>query len=135
MQADRPTSKLSFNNETWRTDKPPSVGEITKAVNENKVEGKLADMKDWWLYGPGMGRTILNVGTTIIFPPYALYLITNAGLSVSGYETIKPTEILPEGPKAVVNEAYNDITSVPGRLSAFLSSKDYIEQLPEQSSK
>lgn len=75
MQTGPKPNKLSFNSETWQTDKPPSIGEITKAVNEKKVDEKLDGMKDWWLYGPGMGKTILNVGTTIIFPPMlSIYL-------------------------------------------------------------
>ena len=125
------SSKSSFSNETWRTDTPPSVGEIAKAVNEKTVDDKLEGMKDWWLYGPGMGRTMLNVGTTIIFPPYALYLLTNAGLSLSGYETIKPVEILPEEPKEIVNNTYDQVTSVPGRISALIGSREYLEKLPE----
>lgn len=123
----KPTNKSNFSSTEWRTDKPPSIKEITNAVKTEQVEEKVEGMKNWWLYGPGMGRTILNIGTTIVFPPYGLFLLTNAGLSLAGEETIKPLEALPEEPKQVATEVYNGITSVPGRINAFLSEEEYIE--------
>ncbi len=129
VRNDSSVEQLTYHSDTWRTDKPPSIGEITKAVKEKKVDEKLEGMKDWWLYGPGIGRTMLNVGTTIIFPPYALFLLTNAGLSISGYETIKPIEALPDRTKELANKTYNNIASVPGRFSAYLADREYVEKM------
>ncbi len=117
------------SNKSWTTEKPPTIGEITKAVKNNEAEEKLNQMGDWWLFGPGMGRTALNIGTVIIFPPYALYLLTNAGLSFSGYEPIKLTDAIPEGPKEVVDEMYNDVTSIPGRVNAYANNKEFVSEL------
>ena len=132
QNATSPKNPMLFQDKTWNTETPPPLKEITKAVNEKKVDEKLDGMTNWWLYGPGMGRTMLNVGTVIIFPPYALYLLTNAGLALSGFETIKPVEVLPDEPKEVVNKAFDDVTSVPGRVTAYFNDKEYIEQLPSQ---
>lgn len=123
----RTPSNSSSN--TWRTDTPPSIREISMAVEDNNVDEKLAGMKDWWLYGPGMGKTMINMGTTLIFPPYGLYLLTNAGLSFMGLPPIKPIEAIPEGPKEVIDEAFDDIISVPGRITALANDKQYITEL------
>lgn len=116
-------------SDTWRTDKPPSIKEISRAVEDNNIDEKLNGMKEWWLYGPGMGKTMLNMGTTLIFPPYGLYLLTNAGLSFMGLQPIKPIEAIPDGPKEVIDEAFDDIISVPGRITALANDKQYISEL------
>lgn len=95
------------------------------AVENKDLGKKIEGMKDWWLYGPGMGKTLLNIGTTVVFPPYGLYLLANAGLSLSGYQPIKPIEAIPEGPKEVINEAFDDIVSVPGKISAIVANREY----------
>jgi hypothetical protein len=78
-----------------------------------------------WLYGNGFGKTVINVGTVVLFPPYALYLLGNAGLALAGYETLSISDALPDRERGYVQKAYNGITSVPGRLSAVLANEEY----------
>lgn len=80
-----------------------------------------------WLYGAGFGRSLLNVGTSIAFPPYALYLVGNAGLEVSGLPTLYVSNALPKRPRGFIMSFYEGITSVPGRLAALVGGVEYNE--------
>lgn len=78
-----------------------------------------------WIYGQGVGRTALNVGTVVLFPPYALYLLGNAGLQFAGYEPLYVTDALPEQSRKVVLSGVDEITSVPGRLNAAVFREEF----------
>lgn len=80
-----------------------------------------------WLYGQGMGKTLTNVGTVVIFPPYAFYVLGNAGLSVLGYEPLYITNILPETSRKPVLQVFNGVTSVPGRITAKVVGEEFQE--------
>jgi len=114
----------------WTTENPPSMEEVKRAVKAGEASEKLAMMGDWWLYGPGMGYTMLNLGTVVLFPPYALYLLGNAALSISGSEPVRVMDIVPEGDsRAAIEGALDDVCSVPGRLNAAIAGKSYVDSL------
>lgn len=96
---------------------PPTEQDVQKAVGN-------------WFYGPGLGQTVLNVGAVVAFPPYAVYLIGNAGLSLAGFQQLFITDLLPEQPREVVLTAYDGVTSVPGRMTSFVAGRDYYQPQP-----
>jgi hypothetical protein len=96
--------------------KPEESKEMLKEVGQN------------WLYGQGVGETALTVGTIVIFPPYALWVLGNAALSVSGYESIKFSDALPPEEKAAWVDTYDSMASGPGRLTAAIAGKEFRTQ-------
>ena len=103
------------------------VQEISKAppANTDEVQEQLAESTDNWFYGPGVGRTMLNVGSIIVFPPYALYLLGNAGLTFAGYDPVYVTDALPEEPREKVLSVYDNVTSVPGKINAGIADREF----------
>ena len=95
----------------------PRTGD--EAVQEFNELGKS------WLYGHGLGRSLGNIGTSILFPPYALYLLGNTGLSLAGLPQLQITKLLPETPREHALEAYDGVTSVPGRVLALINSEEF----------
>jgi len=108
---------------------PPSLKQIVADAEKNAETGESDEqLKQYgrrWLYGGGMGRTMTNVGTVVAFPPYALYLVGNAGLSLAGYEQLSITSLVPEPARDYILGAYNGITSLPGRLAAFIAGEEF----------
>ena len=103
-----------------------STEEFGPEISKNKdPQTELKAYGNRWLYGPGFGRTAANVGTTVAFPPYAIYLLANAGLQLAGFRQLYITDALPETPRGALNEVYAGITSVPGRLAALIAGKKY----------
>ena len=95
------------------------------AQTPEEADEQLARFGNHWFYGPGMGQTMANVGTVIAFPPYALYLLGNAGLTIAGYEPVYITEALPEKPRRYVLGAYNGVVSIPGRITSAIAGESY----------
>ena len=69
---------------------------------------------------------MLNVGTVVLFPPYALYLLGNAGVAFAGYEPMYVTDALPEPARKEVLGLYNGVTGVPGRLNALVAGERFV---------
>ena len=78
-----------------------------------------------YIYGQGVGRTALNVGATVLFPPYGIYLLGNALLDYKGYQTYYVTDILREKGKQGWDRVYDTVTSAPGRVLAGLAGEDF----------
>ena len=113
-------------------DKPLSIpdlatGKVAPPTGEQFSE-QLSNSGHKWFYGGGIGRTIANVGTVVVFPPYALYLLGNAGLALAGYSPLYVSDLLPEQPREYVLGAYDGVTSVPGRLNALIAGESFQEQ-------
>src|SRR5579862_6797042 len=68
---------------------PPDVAGLAsgkvKPPTPEEAQEQLKQQGGDWLYGKGLGSTILTVGTCVVFPPYAIYVLGNAGLSMAGY--------------------------------------------------
>lgn len=81
-----------------------------------------------WFYGQGLGETALNVGTIVAFPPYALFLLGNTALDFAGYEKIGVSTVLPEDAKKTWSKSYDEVLSVPGRITAAVSKEEYVDR-------
>ncbi|MCB0323664.1 MAG: hypothetical protein KDD69_08825 [Bdellovibrionales bacterium] len=110
-------------------DRPPSLPDLldgsTRPPTPDEYQTALAQSGERWWYGKGVGRTMANVATVVAFPPYALYLLGNAGLTLAGYEPLHVTDALPEGPKRQVLGAYDGLTGIPGRLNALVAGREF----------
>ena len=111
--------------------KPVSIADLASGEAEpptpEEANRKLAQFGHDWFYGGGIGRTALNVGTIVLFPPYALYLVGNVCLQLADQEPIYITDALPETPREGVLRVYDEFTSVPGRLAAGVSGEEFVE--------
>lgn len=108
---------------------PPSLMDLAteeaEAPAPEELKVILAEEGEKWFYGPGLGRTMLNVGTIVAFPPFAIYLVGNAGLKYAGYNPLYVTDLLPEEPRQGVLEVYDGVTSVPGRLTSAADGREF----------
>ena len=124
----------STEDSSWASADDISRGRLKplKITDENEkaqleAQEKLKNYGDSWFYGGGMGRTAANIGTTAIFPPYGLYLLTNAGLSLTPLGPLYFSEALPKDVKDPWNLFYENVTSIPGRLNAAVARRPYVE--------
>lgn len=78
-----------------------------------------------WLYGNGLGESVLTIGTVVIFPPYAALVVGNSILSLSGYDPVNISDAMEEEDQNSWKNFYNTITSGPGRLAAVISGEEY----------
>lgn len=97
----------------------------TPPPTQEEIEEKATVLAQDWFYGPGIGQTMLNVGTSVLFPPYAVYVLGRAGLSAAGIEAPAVTDALPEPARKGVNEVYDTMISAPGRLNAEVAGEKF----------
>lgn len=81
-----------------------------------------------FVYGHGLGEAALTVGSVLLFPPYALYVLGNGALSLSGYEPIEFSKALPEEERREWNEVYDAVTAVPGEAAAAVAGESFRER-------
>ncbi len=115
-----------------REEPAPESALLTTPLTPEESQEVLSQVGDSWLYGQGFGTMILTIGTSIFFPPYALYVAGNAALSLSGYEPFEVTRALPEEAKVGWDLAYTELTSVPGRVTAAVSGNEFITREESQ---
>ena len=117
------SSDYDFNN-------PPSLGQLSsgEVVPPTPEEAKeqLGQMGHDWFYGSGLGKTAANVAASIAFPPYIIYLVGNAGLSLAGYEPLYVTNLLPEKERHAVDVVYESVTSMPGLITSRVAGKEFV---------
>ena len=101
---------------------------VRNPLPPEETEKLLAEVGSNWLYGQGLGEAALTMGTIFVFPPYALYVLGNGVLTLSGYEEIRITDALPDTEKEHWNSAYNTVTSGPGKLTAAVAGKEFRTQ-------
>lgn len=95
------------------------------ALEPEKNRELLAEAGSNWLYGQGIGNTMLQVGATVLFPPYAAVLVGNAALELSGYDSLGVSSFLPAGSREAWLEGYHAVTAVPGRLNSQVAGEEF----------
>jgi len=98
---------------------------IGKDIPPDKAKQVLSEVGGNFAYGPGLGDAAVNVGTVVVFPPYAIYLLGNAVLSISGYEPVTVASMLPEEQGKQWSQTYDHIVSGPGKMVAAVSGHEY----------
>ena len=86
---------------------------------------QLDEFANSWAYGEGLGHTTLNISGAIIFPPYTLFVLTNALIQASGGQALGLSRVLDEDKRSTWERIYAGIVGVPGRLSAAIAGKEY----------
>ncbi len=104
----------------------PSLAEtIKKPLSPEQTEELLDEVGSNWLYGQGIGETALTVGAIAAFPPYAILVLGNAALQISGEEPVGLSTVLPDEAAETWTSAYDGVTSVPGQGIAYVSDEDF----------
>jgi len=104
---------------------PSNLDLIGKPMPPEKAKEVLSEVGKNFAHGPGLGDTALNIGTAVVFPPYAIYLLGNAVLSLSGYEPVTVSSLLPPEDGKAWSESYDSIVSGPGKVIAAMSGHEY----------
>lgn len=108
---------------------PPSVPDLASGKQKpptfDELGGQLETAGANWLFGDGIGKTMVNVGAVVLFPPYAIYLVGNAGLAMFGQEPLYVTDLLPEAPREGYLTVYDAVTSVPGLLTSTVAGEEF----------
>jgi len=100
---------------------------INNPPSPEESEQMLKTTAENWFFGEGLGKTALNVATVVVFPPYAFYLLGNAGLQIAGLEPLYVTDALPDTPREHVLAGYDSVTSIPGRVTALAAGTNFRE--------
>lgn len=98
---------------------------VGKPIPPDKAKQVLSEAGGNFAYGPGLGDAAVTVGTVVVFPPYALYLLGNAVLSLSGYEPVTVSSMLPEKQGKAWSNTYDSLVSGPGKVVAAVSGHEY----------
>jgi hypothetical protein len=85
----------------------------------------LGEVGSNFAYGPGLGDTAVSIGTAVIFPPYIIYLLGNTALSLSGYEPVTVSSMLPKEEGRAWSNGYDTLVSGPGRMVAAVAGHEY----------
>jgi hypothetical protein len=98
---------------------------VGKPIPPDKAKQVLSEAGGNFAYGPGLGDAAVTVGTVVVFPPYALYLLGNAVLSLSGYEPVTVSSMLPDEQGKAWSSTYDSLVSGPGKVVAAMSGHEY----------
>lgn len=104
---------------------PSGVDMVGKPMPPDKAKEVLSTAGSNFAYGPGLGDAAVTVGTVVVFPPYALYLLGNAVLSLSGYEPVTVSSMLPEEQGKAWSNTYDSMVSGPGKVVAAMAGHEY----------
>jgi hypothetical protein len=105
--------------------RPDEFDLVGKPIPPEEAGWVLNELGNNFAYGPGIGETALNIGTSVLFPPYALVLVGNAVLSLSGYEPVGVSSFLPEDAGDAWSGGYDEVVSAPGRVVAAVAGKEF----------
>jgi len=105
--------------------KPSELQLVGKPMEPEQASKVLSEVGSNFAYGPGLGDAAVTVGTVVVFPPYALYLLGNAVLSLSGYEPVTVSSVLPEEQGKAWSDTYDSMVSGPGKVVAAVAGHEY----------
>lgn len=100
---------------------------LSKAT-EKDYEEIVSVASDSLFYGEGLGEAAINVGATVAFPPYAIYLLGNTVLDLAGYEKVGVSTFLSNESKQKWKKAYSGVVGIPGSITAVVSSKEFVDR-------
>ena len=106
-------------------DKPDELSVVGKEMPPEKAKEVLGEVGSNFAYGPGLGDAAVNLGTVVVFPPYIIYLLGNTALSLTGYEPVTVSSVLPEEQGRAWSDGYDTIVSGPGRMVAAMAGREY----------
>jgi hypothetical protein len=101
------------------------IAAVSQPMSSEKAKAVLGEVGGNFAYGPGLGDAAVNLGAVIVFPPYILYLLGNTALSLSGYEPVTVSSVLPEEQGKAWSNGYDTVVSGPGRMVAAASGREY----------
>lgn len=104
---------------------PTSFAVVGKPMSNEQAKEAISEIGGNFAYGPGLGDAAVQVGTVVVFPPYALYLLGNAVLSLSGYEPVTVASLLPEEQGKSWSRTYDSAVSGPGKVVAAMAGHEY----------
>ena len=85
----------------------------------------LSELGENWMYGHGMGETLVAVGLIAAFPPFAIYALGNAALDLSGYSPLYVTDLLPARQRYAWREGFDGFVAGPGKLAAAIGGEEF----------
>jgi len=100
-------------------------GVNSPALSPDEAKERLSEMGENWVYGEGLGDTGLQIGVAFAFPPYALVMVANGVLALSGYEPVTVSSLLPEPASKVWKQSYGGLVSGPGRFVAAVAGEEF----------
>lgn len=103
----------------------PGLGPV-RPLTPEETDRVLEDVGDSFVYGQGIGEAALNVGTTVLFPPFGVYVLVNGVLTLTGHEPLRFSDALPEEGSKAWREVYGDVTSGPGKFVAAAAGKEFV---------
>ena len=101
---------------------------VQKPLPPEKAKELAGDVGENWLYGNGIGETMIAAGSIVAFPPSAIYWLGNAAMSMAGYEPLTISRALPDEERKDWNATYDSVTAGPGRLSAAVAGREFISR-------
>ena len=104
------------------------ISAVTKPMSSEKAKAVLGEVGNNFVYGPGLGDAAVNLGVVVVFPPYLIYLLGNTALSLSGYQPVTVSSLLPEEQGKAWSNGYDTVVSGPGRMAAAVAGKEYRSQ-------
>jgi hypothetical protein len=103
----------------------PDLPPITKPLSPEQRDAVLDEVGRNFLYGDGLGNTVINVGASIAFPPYLIAVLGNGALSLAGYEPLSISQVMPERVAESYVAGRDAVVSAPGRTAAAVAGEEY----------
>ena len=98
---------------------------VSQPMSSKQAKQVLGEVGGNFAYGPGLGDAAVNLGAVVVFPPYILYLLGNTALSLTGYEPVTVSSLLPEEQGKAWSNGYDTVVSGPGRVVAAAAGREY----------